>query len=51
MMVRLQLRASVFSRGYQIRARIKIIDFAVQEFASLAALQGNSDGSVVAREG
>jgi hypothetical protein len=25
------------SRGYQIRARIKIIDFAVQEYASLAA--------------
>jgi hypothetical protein len=32
MMVRLQLRASVFSQGYQIRARIKIRDFEAQEF-------------------
>jgi hypothetical protein len=31
MMVRLQLRASVFSQGYQIRARIKIRDFEAQE--------------------
>ena len=37
MMVRLQLRASVFSQDYQIRVRIKIRDFEVQEFASLAA--------------
>jgi hypothetical protein len=39
-MVRLQLRASVFSQGYQIRARIKIRDFEGQEFASLAASRG-----------
>jgi hypothetical protein len=38
MMVRLQLRASVFSQDYQIRVRIKIRDFEVQEFASLAAI-------------
>jgi hypothetical protein len=37
MMVWLQLRASVFSQDYQIRVRIKIRDFEVQEFASLAA--------------
>jgi hypothetical protein len=36
-MVRLQLRASVSSQGYQIRMRIKIRDFEAQEFASLAA--------------
>jgi hypothetical protein len=41
MMVRLQLRASVFSRGYQIRARIEIRDFEAQEFASLAARPGS----------
>jgi hypothetical protein len=39
MMVRLQLRASVFSQGYQIRARIKIRDFEAQEFASLAQVR------------
>jgi hypothetical protein len=39
-MVRLQLRASVFSQGYQIRALIKIRDFEVQEFASLAPSRG-----------
>ena len=33
MMVRLQLRASVFSQDYQIQVRIKIRDFEVQEFA------------------
>jgi hypothetical protein len=33
-MVRLQLRAFVFSQGYQIRARIKIRDFEAQEFLS-----------------
>jgi hypothetical protein len=32
-MVRLQLRASVFSQDYQIQVRIKIRDFEVQEFA------------------
>jgi Resolvase, N terminal domain len=42
MMVRLQLGASVFSQGYQIRARIKIRDFEGQEFASLAASRGIS---------
>jgi hypothetical protein len=41
MMVRLQLRASVFSQGYQIRARIKIRDFEAQEFASPAARPGS----------
>ena len=41
MMVRLQLRASVFSQDYQIRVRIKIRDFEVQEFASLAASRGS----------
>jgi hypothetical protein len=41
MMVRLQLRASVFSQGYQIRARIKIRDFEAQEFASLTARPGS----------
>ena len=40
-MVRLQLRAPVFSQGYQIRARIKIRDFEVQEFTSLAASPGS----------
>src|SRR4029077_11033294 len=34
------IRASVFSQGYQIRARIKIGDFEAQEFASLAASPG-----------
>ena len=40
-MVRLQLRASVFSQDYQIRVRIKIRDFELQEFASLAASRGS----------
>jgi hypothetical protein len=41
MMAWLQLRASVFSQDYQIRVRIKIRDFEVQEFASLAASRGS----------
>jgi hypothetical protein len=40
-MVRLQLRASVFSQGYQSRVRIKIRDFEAQEFASLAVSPGS----------
>ena len=42
MMVRLQLRASVFSQAYQIRVRIKISDFEAQEFAEIRFARGKS---------
>ena len=49
MLVRLQLRASVFSQGYQIRARIKIRDFEVQEF--VRSRESGSGLSQTARKG
>jgi hypothetical protein len=49
MMVRLQLRASVFCQGYQIRTPIKIRDFEAQEFRLPPGASGGPDLSQTAQ--